>query len=147
MTLATRGACIGQDPEIFFPTGRDTREYRTATALCKRCPVTKDCLSYARQNSLLGVWGGVLIRTRQAAASGRMCDGCGFVGHHRAFHTEDCCMQCHWASLTERTCTQCQQTLPIDQFAKASSDPTNHKRASWCRDCVSAKKRASQAYH
>jgi WhiB family transcriptional regulator, redox-sensing transcriptional regulator len=51
-------ACAGTDPEIFFPAkdglGADAR------GVCRRCPVSNDCLAYALQSGEeFGIWGGL----------------------------------------------------------------------------------------
>jgi WhiB family redox-sensing transcriptional regulator len=51
-----RAACIGADPDLFFPvTARDEAE---AKAICSRCPSRAECLGYATGRPLLGIWGG-----------------------------------------------------------------------------------------
>lgn len=49
--------CAQTDPEVFFPEkGGSTRE---AKAVCKRCDVVVECLTYAlRTGQTEGVWGG-----------------------------------------------------------------------------------------
>ncbi|MGV9942315.1 WhiB family transcriptional regulator [Streptomyces sp. NPDC003401] len=55
-------ACIGEDPELFFPVGTSgpaLRETADAKRVCGRCPVTADCLEYAlTEGQTSGVWGG-----------------------------------------------------------------------------------------
>lgn len=55
-------ACIGEDPELFFPVGTSgpaLRETADAKRVCGRCPVTADCLEYALAGGQMsGVWGG-----------------------------------------------------------------------------------------
>lgn len=55
-------ACIGEDPELFFPVGTSgpaLRETAEAKRVCRRCPVTADCLEYALAGGQMsGVWGG-----------------------------------------------------------------------------------------
>ncbi|MEU8652593.1 WhiB family transcriptional regulator [Streptomyces sp. NPDC048737] len=55
-------ACIGEDPELFFPVGTSgpaLRETADAKRVCGRCPVTADCLEYALVGGQTsGVWGG-----------------------------------------------------------------------------------------
>ncbi|MFG2576655.1 WhiB family transcriptional regulator [Streptomyces sp. NPDC048481] len=55
-------ACVGEDPELFFPvgtTGPALREAAEAKRVCARCPVGPDCLSYALDTAQTsGVWGG-----------------------------------------------------------------------------------------
>ncbi|MCF4135841.1 WhiB family transcriptional regulator [Streptomyces sp. Tue 6430] len=62
MEWLRRGACIGEDPDLFFPVGTSgpaLRETADAKRVCGRCPVTADCLAYALESGRLsGVWGG-----------------------------------------------------------------------------------------
>ncbi|MER6787508.1 WhiB family transcriptional regulator [Streptomyces sp. NPDC000658] len=55
-------ACVGEDPELFFPvgtTGPALREAAEAKRVCARCPVSAACLSYALDTAQTsGVWGG-----------------------------------------------------------------------------------------
>jgi WhiB family redox-sensing transcriptional regulator len=51
------GLCKESDPEAFFPEkGGSTKQ---AKAVCKRCPITEECLQYALENNeRYGIWGG-----------------------------------------------------------------------------------------
>ncbi|MER6414925.1 WhiB family transcriptional regulator [Streptomyces humidus] len=55
-------ACVGEDPELFFPVGTAgpaLREAAEAKRVCARCPVSTACLSYALGTpQISGVWGG-----------------------------------------------------------------------------------------
>ena len=54
----TQAACIGVDPEMFFPDrGAPVRE---AKAVCRSCPVCRDCLKFALSEPAerFGIWGG-----------------------------------------------------------------------------------------
>ncbi len=67
---ATRAACRGLDPDLFFPErGEPTREART---VCNQCPVRVDCLNYALDNNeRFGMWGGLSERQRRRIRAGR----------------------------------------------------------------------------
>ncbi|MCQ9181257.1 WhiB family transcriptional regulator [Streptomyces sp. IBSBF 2953] len=56
-------ACVGEDPEMFFPvgtTGPALREAAEAKRVCAGCPVSAPCLTYALDTAQTsGVWGGV----------------------------------------------------------------------------------------
>ncbi|QTE30909.1 WhiB family transcriptional regulator [Pengzhenrongella sicca] len=58
-----RAKCLDEDPELFFPigsTGSSTIQIEQAKAVCRRCPVTETCLSWAlKTNQDSGVWGGL----------------------------------------------------------------------------------------
>ena len=65
-----RGACRGEDPELFFPisaTGPALAQVSSAKAVCARCPVRANCLSYALITRPDGIWGGT---TREERWSG-----------------------------------------------------------------------------
>lgn len=66
----TRGVCHGMDPEdadaVFFPLPRDHEAIAEAKELCGLCPVRRDCLNYALENTLKeGVWGGLTETERR----------------------------------------------------------------------------------
>ena len=52
-----RGLCIGDDPDVFFPSHGDpgTR----ARQICAACAVLGECLGYAIDTDEFGVWGGL----------------------------------------------------------------------------------------
>ncbi|TDO51747.1 WhiB family redox-sensing transcriptional regulator [Kribbella sp. VKM Ac-2527] len=58
-----RGACVGEDPELFFTIGHAEparRQIEEAKQVCRRCEVIEACLGWAldtRQDA--GVWGGL----------------------------------------------------------------------------------------
>nr|WP_319097507.1 MULTISPECIES: WhiB family transcriptional regulator [unclassified Streptomyces] len=62
MAWLRAAACVGEDPELFFPvstTGPALREVAAAKRVCARCPVSFECLSYALGTAqTTGVWGG-----------------------------------------------------------------------------------------
>lgn len=71
-------ACRGVDPELFFPvgdTGPALVQVEAAKAVCRRCPVSAECLAFAlttRQDA--GVWGG-LTEDERAALRRRITRG------------------------------------------------------------------------
>lgn len=56
------GLCGEADPELWFPKKGDSP--RPAKAICTDCPVRQECLEYALENSVTGVWGGTTERQR-----------------------------------------------------------------------------------
>jgi WhiB family redox-sensing transcriptional regulator len=60
-----RAACIGSDPEAFFP--RKGESAAIAKRICNtRCNVREDCLAYALEQRVdFGVWGGTTYRQRR----------------------------------------------------------------------------------
>ncbi len=65
-----RAACIGEDPELFFPigsTGPAMLQTEEAKQVCRRCEVREQCLEWALENRLdHGVWGGLSEDERRA---------------------------------------------------------------------------------
>lgn len=64
-----RAACQDEDPELFFPiseVGPGARQIERAKAVCTRCPVRGECLSYAVDSGLdHGVFGGTTAVERR----------------------------------------------------------------------------------
>ena len=65
-----RAACRDEDPELFFPigtTGPALLQVDDAKAVCRRCTVIDDCLSWSLETSQeAGVWGGLSEDERRA---------------------------------------------------------------------------------
>ena len=70
MTWHSRAACVGADPELFFPigdTGPGMLQIAAAKQVCARCPVRQPCLEWALETSQnAGVWGGLSESERHA---------------------------------------------------------------------------------
>ncbi len=74
-------ACLDVDPELFFAigsTGPALRQIEEARAVCHRCPVRAECLTWAMESGQdFGVWGGLSdterasLRRRTARARAR----------------------------------------------------------------------------
>ncbi|MEV5729079.1 MULTISPECIES: WhiB family transcriptional regulator [Streptomyces] len=65
-----QAACLGEDPEIFFPLS-DTlapgAEARPALAVCRRCRVLLACRSWAVEHGEdAGIWGATTAAQRRA---------------------------------------------------------------------------------
>jgi len=59
-----RGACLGTDPEMFFPTVAD--DPAPAVAICRGCPVQAPCLAAALATGECdGVWGATIPDERR----------------------------------------------------------------------------------
>jgi WhiB family redox-sensing transcriptional regulator len=67
--------CAEVDPELFFPQEVEVVQSKTipisvykdlaaAKEICKRCPLAAECLAYALNNQVIGVWGGTTERQR-----------------------------------------------------------------------------------
>lgn len=65
----TYAACRGTDPELFYPVstaGPALEQVGRAKAICARCTVQSDCLSWAlRAGEPEGVWGGTTPEERR----------------------------------------------------------------------------------
>lgn len=65
-----KAACRDEDSELFFPVGTSgpaLLQVEQAKAVCRRCPVSDECLQWALasgENS--GVWGGLSEEERRA---------------------------------------------------------------------------------
>lgn len=81
-TWMSEGACLDEDPEMFFPVGvgvADAEQIEEATAVCHRCAVEAECLRFALANRVKdGIWGGrtepertAMIRDRRQRRSRR----------------------------------------------------------------------------
>ncbi|MCM2580316.1 WhiB family transcriptional regulator [Streptomyces meridianus] len=70
MDWRQEAACLGEDPELFFPvgnTGPALLQVQEAKAVCATCPVTTQCLDWALDNHQdSGVWGGTGEDERRA---------------------------------------------------------------------------------
>ena len=62
-TWISGAACIGEDPELFFPMGPPglvTAQTARAKAVCVACPVRDECLEWSLVTAQdAGVWGGL----------------------------------------------------------------------------------------
>lgn len=62
--------CRTEDPELFFPVGTSgpaLLQTEQAKAVCRRCPVTEECLEWAFGTGQdAGVWGGMSEDERRA---------------------------------------------------------------------------------
>ena len=66
-----QGACLTEDPELFFPIspgGRSTPQIARAQRICAGCQVRRQCLEFAlRTNEMEGIWGGTTPQQRARA--------------------------------------------------------------------------------
>ena len=68
----SRGACQGEDPELFFPIavkGSVLRLVSAAKAVCQALAARAACLSYGLETSQDGIWGGTTREERRACGS------------------------------------------------------------------------------
>jgi WhiB family redox-sensing transcriptional regulator len=73
VTWRNRAACLGENPELFFPdgnTGPALLQTEEAKAVCHRCEVAATCLKWAIESGQdYGVWGGMSEYERRALKS------------------------------------------------------------------------------
>lgn len=77
-------ACVGHDPELFFPLGDDgphgvvesgaLAQLAEARAVCATCPVREACLDIALRRGEVGVWGGTTSAERRAIRQRRRAE-------------------------------------------------------------------------
>ena len=69
MTWRNRGACLDEDPGLFFPigdTGSELDQIADAKVVCQRCEVVDICLKWAIEfGQDAGVWGGLSADERR----------------------------------------------------------------------------------
>ena len=61
-------ACRKVDPELFFPlgtVGASVPQIEQAKRICRTCPVSRPCLSWALDHGDAGVWGGTTEEERR----------------------------------------------------------------------------------
>lgn len=60
----TQALCATSDPELWFAPG--AVEHKLAKIVCKKCPVSRQCLAYAMDTLIdHGIWGGLTGRERR----------------------------------------------------------------------------------
>jgi WhiB family redox-sensing transcriptional regulator len=65
-----RGACRHHNPDLWFAR-ENTAESRQAEAICRACPVVRDCFRYALAvPGLRGIWGATSSRIRTMFRNG-----------------------------------------------------------------------------
>lgn len=66
---SARGACRGEDPELFWPIGSGIgvqAQIAAAKRVCARCPVRRGCREHAlAKPEEAGIWGGLTEDERQ----------------------------------------------------------------------------------
>jgi Transcription factor WhiB len=86
--MPTNGACAGKNVEMFFPEPPWTRERRRMTTealkTCEQCDVKRECLQYALEWELHGIWGGTMPKERELMRREQR-----ITLRHRSFNTVD----------------------------------------------------------
>ena len=69
----SRSACVGHDPELWFPAAVWSAEALAAVKVCQGCPVISDCLRFAQESrQRTGIWGGVVFGVSRDALARRI---------------------------------------------------------------------------
>ena len=63
-TWQLKGACRAYDPDLFHPEPGAEAQAAAAKTVCWRCPVRVECLSWALQGNMTGVWGATTEKQR-----------------------------------------------------------------------------------
>ncbi|MGI5155848.1 WhiB family transcriptional regulator [Microbispora sp. CA-102843] len=71
--------CPETDPDLFFAEQADPVSTGLAKAVCAGCPVVSECLAYALEHGLTGVWGGTSQDERKAMRRSRARRELGFA--------------------------------------------------------------------
>jgi WhiB family transcriptional regulator, redox-sensing transcriptional regulator len=69
-----RAACLGTDPDLWFPPPGDAapQYLEQARKICAACPVRDTCLEYSLDLRIdTGVWGGMSVSERRRERRGR----------------------------------------------------------------------------
>lgn len=76
MSWQERGACHGQDPELFFPISYlQDDQVDHGRRICRPCPVREECLDYALSNPAKtqdGLWGATTPGERRRLRTGTL---------------------------------------------------------------------------
>jgi WhiB family transcriptional regulator, redox-sensing transcriptional regulator len=72
----SQGACLAEDPDLFFPVGSSgpaESQIEDAKAVCARCGVRRECRTWSLVpgHAEFGVWGGLDESERQALIRNR----------------------------------------------------------------------------
>ena len=60
-------SCWGIDTDFYFPEPNSfSDENRIAKSICRTCIWKQECLTYALENNVVGIWGGKSPRERSA---------------------------------------------------------------------------------
>lgn len=59
MTWQDQAACVGTDPDLFFPEKRGPNNTVEAKKICAGCPVRVPCGEHGVRHETFGVWGGM----------------------------------------------------------------------------------------
>lgn len=60
-------ACVGTDPESWFPVEVGVNVSPVAKRICAACPVVTQCLDYAMTTDVEGWWAGTTVHQRRDA--------------------------------------------------------------------------------
>jgi hypothetical protein len=128
-----RAVCRSVDPETFFPVGDDgppfDAQVTQAKAVCARCPVVAECLTFARVALPEGIAGGLTAAERRMVGATRRCCPCGTPLPVNSVNSRKYCSPaCPTASEIRR-----QQQLTVARRRRARPHRTRPQRP--CKQC------------
>ena len=114
----TGAACIGHDPEIWYPDPTDIIGTREAVDICQACPVRQACLEQAMREEPAGgrhgIRGGLTPEERRKIAGGHStCPECGRIVTPAGMTRHD-----KWCASTRETIRLHQQGTPWAEIAR-----------------------------
>lgn len=94
--------CAYTDPEEFFPENIENKRMRRTVPhaleqLCGQCRVKDQCLEFAMEHDLIGIWGGTTDYTRdqlKKQTNKTMCPGCSGYEIIQEFDGSNICSSC-----------------------------------------------------
>lgn len=147
-----RAACKGHpNPEVFFPDKGECAKAREARAVCRTCPVQRECLAYAiEHNETNGIWGGISMGGRRRMARPRICDVCGNIFVRSAPSQKFCSESCATAMrAADRRVNRRPIRLQRAKVVVSSADHGTRSRYNAgckCDPCTDAEARYSREY-
>ncbi|WP_289008025.1 WhiB family transcriptional regulator [uncultured Thermomonospora sp.] len=99
-------ACLGVDPDLFFPPQGGATNGAEAKQICGGCPVQAECLDYAVTTAQkYGIWGGTNERERREIRKQRGLivktePACGTIAGYRRHQNRN-----------QPTCTECKAAM------------------------------------
>lgn len=64
LRFKNRPACEGTDLESWFPESYSAIDTPYMIGVCNSCPARKECLAYALDYNVIGIWGGTTASDR-----------------------------------------------------------------------------------
>lgn len=65
VTWMADAVCASLPADVFFPEHEYSYQAFRAKSACASCPVQRDCLRYALDQDVVGIWGGMTTSERK----------------------------------------------------------------------------------